>query len=229
MKRRASLIVVAALAAIFIAARADAVKPQKQGGAEPPSVHEQAPAAQPSGKPITVAVYRVETNGFALGGSEVKEINRIALQACFDAGLRCSARDATAANVEKEQRYGKRGKISQADYLAEFTLVGSTGDSLKLGIPGGFNVGGGYGKSIGGVVVGGGLATDLSGLGIRLSKMTLTGQITSSDDGTLAYSKTLDKLGLKGSFIIGEGTTSNAGKLLDAFRKMFEDFKSRQR
>lgn len=173
----------------------------------------------------TVAIYGVDTNGFTLGGSEVHEISRIALQACFDVGLKCSMRDATASHVEKEQRYGGRGKIAQADYIAEFTLVGSTEDSVKIGIPGGISIGGGYGTRIGGGLAGGGIYTDLSGLGIRLSKMTLTGQITNSSDGSLAFSKTKDKLGLKGSFIIGEATSSNAKKILEAFRNMFEEFK----
>lgn len=186
-----------------------------------------ASAQQGSGRTLKVAVYKVTTNGFSLNGSEVNELNRLALQACFDVGLKCSARDETADNVAKEQGYGKKGQIAQAEYVAEFTLTGSTANSLKIGIPGGINVGAGMGKNIGGIYVGGGGYTDLNGLGIRLSKMTLTGQISDTSDGTLAYSSTQEKLGLSGSFLIGEGTSSNSKKLLGTFRKMFEDFKSK--
>lgn len=177
--------------------------------------------------PATVAIYKVATNGFSLGGSEVNEINRLAMQACYDAGLKCSGRDETAESVKKEQTHGGRGKIAQARYIAEFTLSGSTGESLKLGIPAGLSVGGGYGRNIGGALIGVGGYTDLAGLGIKMSKMTLTGQVTDTSDGTLAFSKTENKLGLKGSFLVGEATSSNADKLLKAFRKMFEEFKER--
>lgn len=180
-----------------------------------------------SGRTLRVAVYKVTTNGFSLNGSEVTEMNRLALQACFDAGLKCSGRDETVGNVGKEQGYGGKGKIAQADYVAEFTLTGSTPDGLKLGLPGGINIGAGMGKNIGGIYVGGGGYTDLSGLGIKMGRMSLTGQISDASDGTLAYSKTEEKLGLQGSFLIGEATSSNAKKLLSTFRKMFEDFKEK--
>ncbi|MFA4873897.1 MAG: hypothetical protein WC690_01000, partial [bacterium] len=152
---------------------------------------------------------------------------RIAMQACYDSGLKCSGRGETVGNVQKEQAYEGRGRIAQARYVAEFTLVGKTQDKVKLGLPGGFNVGGGYGVNLGGSVVGGGVYTDLSGLGVKMDGMELAGQISDTSDGSLVYSATKSKLALRGSFIIGEAGGSNAKKLLKTFRDIFEDFKQR--
>lgn len=225
MKKIIITMLVVTLVVLFATPASHAVKREKPSGVAEPA--ESAPSPAYTGRPLAVAIYKVTTNGFSLNGSEVREINRLAMQACYDAGLKCSGRDETAANVEREQGYGARGKIAQAEYIAEFTLAGSTENALKLGIPGGLHIGGGYGHSIGGGWVGGGTYTDLSGLGVKISNMTLTGQITSSSDGTLAFSGTQSKLGLKGSFIIGEATSSNSKKLLSSFRKMFEEFKKR--
>lgn len=217
--------IIAAVLVFVFAESAHAVKREKISNPEENSE----PVSQPvsTGRPLSVAIYKVTTNGFSLNGSEVREINRLAMQACYDAGLKCSGRNETASNVQNEQGYGGRGKIAQSEYIAEFTLTGSTEDAVKLGLPGGLHIGGAYGRSIGGAWVGGGTYTDLSGLGIKLSSMTLTGQVTDSSDGSLAYSGTKNKIGLKGSFIVGETTSSNAKKLLSTFREMFEDFKKR--
>ena len=177
---------------------------------------------------VRIAVYPVKTDGFSLNNSEVTEIGRIAMQACVDAGLRCAGRGETASNVKKEQAYGG-GRIAQAQYIAEFTLVGKTKDKLKLGLPGGFHVGGGYGRSIGGSVVGGGLYTDLSGLGLSTNQMALAGQFSDVNDGSLVFSRMNNKLGMTGSFIVGEARSSNSDKLLTAFQGMFREFASRVR
>lgn len=176
----------------------------------------------------SVAIYTVRTNGFELNGSEVMELNRIALQACYDAGLKCSLRDPeTMSNLEQEKKYGAKGTIRQADYIAEFTLVGMTKDSTTVGIPTDIRIGGGYG-GVGGTIYGGGGYTDLSGLGIRLSKMALTGQITNTNDGTMAFSSTKEKIGLTGSFVVGSSTSSNPKKLLGTFQEMFEEFRKKE-
>ncbi len=235
MKRMVRLSTVLTLA-IFLcgASTALAMKARQVETPEP------APVAQPvtkgkAGAPtqgkvasgvIRVAVYPVKTDGFELNGSEVTEINRIAMQACYDAGLRCSGRGHTVENVKKEQGYGG-GKIAQSQYVAEFTLVGKTRDKVKLGLPGGFNIGGGYGVNVGGGVVGGGLYTDLSGLGLKMDQMALAGQVSDTSDGTLVYSEMKNKLGLGGSFIVGEAKSSNSTALLKAFREMFLNFKGR--
>ncbi len=198
----------------------------------PPQSGDIAAANEPSQAPaqmsnLRVSIYPVKTDGFTLNKSEVTEIHRIAMQACFDAGLRCSGRGETVGNVQKEQSYEGRGRIAQAQYVAEFTLVGKTQDKVKLGLPGGFHVGGGYGTNFGGGVVGGGVYTDLSGLGIKMDGMELVGQISDTSDGALVYSDTQSKLALRGSFIVGEAGGSNAKKLLKTFRQMFDDFRAR--
>ncbi len=225
---RTILAVLAVTLFLAAAATSDAVAPRKvqdDGDAAPAAT---AAPERAGVQAIRVALYPVKTDGFSLNGSEVTEINRIAMQACYDSGLRCSGRGETVENVKKEQGYGG-GRIAQSQYVAEFTLVGKTPDKVKLGLPGGFNIGGGYGVNVGGMVVGGGLYTDLSGFGIKMGQMALAGQVSDTSDGALVYSETRNKLGLHGSFVVGEAKSSNSTALLKAFREMFENFKARVR
>lgn len=227
--KRWVLTVLAVTLFLAVAAPSGAVAPRK--AAADPQASSSVPGTQVAqerqgGGVIRVALYPVKTDGFSLNGSEVTEINRIAMQACYDTGLRCSGRGETVENVKKEQGYGG-GRIAQSQYVAEFTLVGKTPDKVKLGLPGGFNIGGGYGVNVGGAVVGGGLYTDLSGIGIKMGQMALAGQISDTSDGALIYSETKNKLGLGGSFIVGEAKSSNSTALLKAFREMFANFKAR--
>jgi hypothetical protein len=185
-------------------------------------------AAMGARQSIHVAVYPVKTDGFTLNDSEVIEISRIALQACYDAGFKCSGRGETVENVQREQGYEGRGRVTQARYVAEFTLVGRTKDKFKLGIPGDIPIGGGYGADIGGAVVGGGgIITNLSGFGLSASQMALAGQFSDTQDAVLVYSNKLNKLNLQGSFIIGAVKSSNSDKLSKAFKVMFDGFAQR--
>jgi hypothetical protein len=216
--------IVVALASVSVAAIGAAKRPALQDEKSAPEETSSAPTTVSN---VRISIYPIRTDGFSLNNSEVTELHRIAMQACYDAGLKCSGRGETVSNVQKEQSYEGRGHIAQARYVAEFTVVGKTQDKVKLGIPGGFNVGGGYGVNLGGAVVGGGLYTDLSGLGIRMDGMELTGQISDTSDGSLVYSSTKSKLSLRGSFIVGEAGGSNAKKLQKTFRDMFEEFRKR--
>lgn len=83
----------------------------------------------------TVAVYPVKTEGFTLNQSEVDEMSRIALQACFDGGLRCKGRGYSLGSVQREQALtGKTSKAAAADYVAEFAVVGKTKDKFNVGL-----------------------------------------------------------------------------------------------
>ena len=194
--------------------------------AAPATVPEAAPSA--ARQSIRVAVYPVRTDGFMLNDSEVLEIHRIAMQACYDAGLKCSGRGETVENVQREQGYGGMGRVAQSRYVAEFTLVGRTKNKFKFGVPGDIPIAGGYGENLGGAIAGGGgVLTSLSGFGLAASEMNLAGQFSDTQDGTIVFSRTDNKLNLQGSFIIGEVKSSNPKKLQKAFRDMFEEFAGR--
>lgn len=173
----------------------------------------------------TVAVYPVKTEGFTLNQSEVTEISRIALQACYDEGFTCLPRGYTLGHIQKEQALGGGGgTVQQAPYIAEMVLTGKTKKKVDVGL-GGFRVFGGAAKRIGGVYVGGGTSTALKGIRIAGSGMHLTGQFFRTVDGAMVFSKTRKKLGMTGEFIIISGRSSNAVKLRKAFRKIFKEAK----
>ncbi len=176
----------------------------------------------------TVAVYPVKTEGFTMNQSEVDEMSRIAMQACYDTGLHCMARGYSMGSVNQEQALsGGKAKAAQAAYVAEFAVVGKTKDKFNVGlknnsIPVPIIVG----KKIGGVIVGGGTVAEMSGIKIGADQMNMVGQFFRTEDSSLAYSQNETKLGMKGAFILVEGRSDNSQKLLAGFRKIFEGFKN---
>lgn len=174
----------------------------------------------------TIAVYPVKTEGFSLNGSEVTEVSRIALQACYDEGLFCLARGQTLENIQKEQTIAGGGQVQSAPYIAEFALVGKTEDKVDVGVEG-MRILGGAAKNIGGVYVGAGADMALKGMKVSGSSMELIGQVFRTADGAMIYSEANKKLGMRGEFIIVAGRSANSDKLLAAFRKMFRSVKKR--
>lgn len=174
----------------------------------------------------TVAVYPVKTEGFTLNESEVTEISRIALQACFDEGLTCLPRGYTLSHIQKEQALAGGGKAASAPHIAEFALTGKTKGKFDVGV-GGSRAIVGAAKRVGGVTVGGAVAPRLKGARIGADGMHLTGQFFRTADGSMVYSKVEKKLGMSGEFIIVSARSSNAQKLHKAFRKIFKGVKGK--
>ncbi|MDO8643855.1 MAG: hypothetical protein Q7S00_02670, partial [bacterium] len=154
----------------------------------------------------TVAVYPVKTEGFSLNGSDVLAISRIAIQACYDAGLKCSGRGETTAAVQREQQFTGSGKIAGAQYIAECVLLGKTEDRFNTGLKSkSINVFGGAFKKVGGVNVGGSSRVATSGIRFGGSGMNLTCQFSGTADGVLVYSESKEKIGFSGALVLAEG------------------------
>lgn len=176
----------------------------------------------------TVAVYPVKTEGFTVNQSDVIEMSRIAMQACYDAGLKCSGRGQTKGNVQQEQSIAGGGKLASANYVAECALTGKTANRTNVGIgKGGIPIFGGAGKTIGGVHVGGGTMVSTHGINIGSSGMNLACQFSNTADGVMAYSESDEKMGMSGELVIFEHRSSNVKKLQSAFEKMFKHFKEK--
>lgn len=174
----------------------------------------------------TIAIYPVRMDGFTLNESEVTEISRIAMQACFEEGLTCLPRGYTLENIQKEQAIAGSGQVMSAPYIAEFALVGKTKEKTDVGVEG-MRVLGGVAKNIGGAYVGAGADLALKGMRISANGMDLSGQVFRTNDGAMVFSNIEKKLGMSGEFIIVSGRSSNAQKLLSAFKKMFRDIKGK--
>ena len=176
-----------------------------------------------------VAVYPVKTEGFKLNQSEVTEMSRIAMQSCYDAGLRCSGRGMTTKSVEREQGYAGGGQIAGAAYVAECALLGKTEERFNVGTKkGGIDIFGGAVKKMGKGSYGGvGSKLRTSGIRIGGGGMNLACQFSSTSDGVMAYSETDEKMGLSGELILFEGRSSNVKKLQKSFTRMFENFKKK--
>ena len=176
----------------------------------------------------TVAVYPVKTEGFTLNQSDVIEMHRVAMQACYDAGFKCSGRGDTKGNVSQEQQLAGGGKLAPAAYVAECALTGKTENRNNFGLgKGGIPIFTGAGKTIGGVHVGGGTVLNAHGINIGTSGMNLACQFSSTTDGTLAYSESDEKMGLSGELVIVEHRSSNVKKLQSGFEKMFKHAKEK--
>lgn len=177
----------------------------------------------------SIAIYPVQTEGFEMNQSEVYEMHRIALQACYDAGLRCSGRGDTTSAVQREQAFGGGGQIASAPYVAECALTGKTAERVNLGTKqGGIDIIGGAAKRVGGDTwVGAASQLGTSGLRIGAGGMNLTCQFTRTADGVLVFSGTDEKMGISGELILVEAKSSNTKKVQKAFKKMFEKAKPR--
>lgn len=174
----------------------------------------------------SVAVYPVKTEGFKLNQSEVSEMHRIALQACYDVGLQCSGRGQTVSSVQREQKYSGGGNIASSNFIAECALVGKTEDRVNVGMKkGGLNVFGGAAKKVGSGVAGVGSQFKTSGVRVGAGGMNLACQFSRTADGILVFSETDEKMGLSGELILFEARSSNSKKLHSAFKKMFDKAK----
>ncbi|MBI2067708.1 MAG: hypothetical protein HYT77_06830 [Deltaproteobacteria bacterium] len=174
----------------------------------------------------SVAVYPVKTEGFELNQSEVLEMHRIAMQACYDAGLKCSGRGQTTASVQREQQFTGGGQIAGAQYISECVLVGKTEDRFNVGLKNkSLKVLGGGFKKVGGITLGGGTQLETSGLHFGGGGMNLACQFSSTADGTLVYSESEEKMGFSGALVLAEGKSSNVKKLQKSFKKIFEHAK----
>lgn len=163
---------------------------------------------------VSVAVHPVQTAGVPIHQSEVIELQRLALQACYDSGLKCSGPGKAQFQAITALPTEENHLLNIIDYAVECTLIGNldpTSEEKQSKKP--F-----WGTTP--------AYAAFDGESFVIEGVSLSCQFTNMVDGVSVYSETNEMLNLSSPLILFEPRSSNSKKISKALREMFEHSKA---